>query len=73
MTKTTSKIKVEFVSEEERFADDFKPPASFFIVDALGQGVYIHTRDRAKAQIEIDQLYGSGKYRVRAEIKCNVR
>lgn len=69
----SKEVKVDYVSEEERFSDDFKPPASFFIVDALGQGVYIHTRSRAKAQEVVDELYGVGKYRVRAELKANVR
>ena len=71
--KTPTPIKVEYVSEEERFSDDFKPPATFFIVDATGQGVYFHTRDRSKAQQECDKLYSKGKYLVRAEIRCNLR
>lgn len=71
--KTPTPIKVEYVSEEDRFSDDFKPPAKFFIVDATGQGVYLHTRDRGKAQVVIDEMYGPGKYRVRAELKMNIR
>lgn len=66
-------ITVEYVSEEERFADDFKPPSQFFIVNALGEGVYFHTRSRAKAQTQCDLTYGKGKYSVRAEIRCNLR
>lgn len=66
-------IAVEYVSEEDRFSDDFKPPSQFFIVNALGEGVYFHTRSRAKAQEKCDAEYGKGKYLVRAVIKAGVR
>lgn len=68
-----AEITVEYVSEEDRFSDDFKPPSQFFIVNALGEGVYFHTRSRAKAQEKCDVEYGKGKYSVRAEIRCNLR
>ena len=68
-----AEVTIEHVSEEDRFADDFKPPSQFFIVNALGEGVYFHTRSRAKAQQKCDDEYGSGKYLVRCEVKCNLR
>lgn len=43
----------------------FEAPATFFIVNALGQYVFIHTRDRTKAQAYVDGEYGKGKYSVK--------
>lgn len=43
----------------------FEAPATYFIVNALGEYVFIHTRDRAKAQKYIDEEYGKGKYTVK--------
>lgn len=68
-----AEITVEYVSEEDRFSDDFKPPSQFFIVNALGEGVYFHTRSRAKAQQKCNDLYGGSKYTIRCEIKAGVR
>jgi len=41
-----------------------KPPSTFFIRDAVGQYVFIHTSKREKAQEYVDETYGKGKYSV---------
>lgn len=41
-----------------------KPPSTFFIRDAVGQYVFIHTSKREKAQAYVDETYGAGKYSV---------
>lgn len=64
--------KVTVISEEERLSDDLKHPTKFFIVNALGEGVYFHTRSRATAQEWADTIYGKGFYKVRAVIKASV-
>lgn len=64
-TKTTSP-KVTVVSYEEFTDIEFAPPASFFIKNAVGEFVFIHTRDRSVAQTYIDNTYGVGKYKVNA-------
>lgn len=66
-------VGVEYINEEDRLSGDFKPPSQFFIVNALGEGVYFHTRSRAKAQQVCNDIYGEGKYLVRAEVKCGLR
>ena len=71
--KKEAQIEVIYVPEDEYNAEDFKPPASFFILNALGEGVYFKTRSRSKAQVECDLIYGVGKYSVRIEMKAGVR
>ena len=39
--------------------------SKYFVINALGDYVFIRTRDRAKAQAWVDEEYGKGKYRVR--------
>lgn len=56
--------KITRVKYEDTLELDYKHPASFYIRDATGDFVYIHTRDRAASQEIIDQEYGAGKYRV---------
>jgi hypothetical protein len=69
----SNELTVQYVSEEDRLSGDFKPPSQFFIVNALGEGVYFHTRSRAKAQQVCDEIFNKGKYLVRAEVKCSLR
>lgn len=57
--------KITVMTYEEVSVFGFEAPATFFIVNALGQYVFIHTRDRAKAQSYIDSEYGKGKYTVK--------
>ena len=51
----------------ENFTDtDFKPPALYYVRTACGNYLYLHTQDRAKAQAEVDEIFGKGKYLVKA-------
>lgn len=55
------------VVEFEQFTDfEFEPPATFFTRSAMGQYYFYHTRDRAKAQVACDDLFGKGRYTVNA-------
>lgn len=67
------KIEIITVSQEERMDDDFKPPTSLFIINAMGDGVYFKTRNRQQAQLEADRIYGAGKYTVRLVVKAQIR
>lgn len=67
------KIEIITVSQEERMDDDFKPPTSLFIINAMGDGVYFKTRNRQQAQLEADRIYGAGKYTVRLVVKAQAR
>lgn len=58
------KQKVTLVSYAEFEKWEFIPPATFFIKNASGDYVFIHTAQRAKAQEWIDNEYGKGRYSV---------
>lgn len=64
--------KVVIVSEEDRFKDEFIDPATYYIVDAFGSGVYFRTRVRKKAQEICDSMYGKGKFTVRKSMRAVV-
>lgn len=50
-----------------QFADiEFIPPATFFIQNAFGEYVFIHTSKREVAQVWVDENYGKGRYTVKA-------
>lgn len=61
-----SKQKITEVSYEEFSRWDFVPPATFFIKNAMGVYVFIHTAKRATAQAWVDEHYGKGRYTVNA-------
>jgi hypothetical protein len=51
----------------EQFAEyDFIPPATWFIQNAMGEYVFIHTSKREVAQSWVDEHYGKGRYPVKA-------
>lgn len=51
------------VVEFNEFSDyDFIAPSNLYIRNAMGGYVYFKTKDRAKAQKQIDSIYGVGKY-----------
>lgn len=51
----------------EQFSDyEFIPPATFFIQNALGDYIFIHTSKREVAQSWVDEEYGKGRYTVKA-------
>ena len=41
-------------------------PASYYIINALGQRVFYKTRNRLEAQRQADEDYGKGRYTIRA-------
>lgn len=50
----------------EVFEDlEFKDPAKWYIVDCMGDRMYIHKRSRQDAQEAVDEMYGKGKYKIR--------
>lgn len=61
-----TEVRITVVTFEEFSDYQFEPPATFFIKNASGDYIFIHTRDRAKAQAWIDTEYGPGRYRVNA-------
>lgn len=51
----------------EEFSDyEFIPPATWFIQNALGEYIFIHTSQRPVAQSWVDENYGKGRYTVKA-------
>lgn len=58
--------KITTVSFEQFSNYEFIPPATFFIQNALGEYVFIHTSKRAVAQDWVNEEYGKGRYTVKA-------
>lgn len=58
--------KITVVSFEQFSNYEFIPPATFFIQNALGDYIFIHTSHRAVAQEWVNQEYGKGRYTVKA-------
>jgi len=42
----------------------FIPPATFYIQNAMGEYIFVHTASRAIAQEYIDSLYGKSRYTI---------
>lgn len=63
---TVDKQKITLVSYAEFAAWEFIPPATFFIKDAMGDYVFVHTAKRQVAQDWVDSEYGKGRYSVNA-------
>lgn len=61
-----SKQKITVVTYDEFSKWDFIPPATFYIKNAMGEYVFIHTAKRATAQEWVDNEYGKGRYSVNA-------
>ncbi|QNR53836.1 hypothetical protein phiK7A1_046c [Pseudomonas phage phiK7A1] len=60
------KLKVTVVPFSQFSEYDFIPPATFFIQNAMGEYVFIHTSKRQGAQDWVDENYGKGRYTVKA-------
>lgn len=58
--------KVIVVSYSEFSEDEFKPPATYYFKDALGNFNFLCGRDRLRLQQWVDDNYGKGKYRLAA-------
>lgn len=54
------KIKTTEVS-----VDIERAPSNFYIMNAMGNFVFFHTKDRDEAQRASDALYGKGFYQIR--------
>lgn len=54
----------EVFEYDEANCVEFVHPSEFYIINALGQYVYIKHRSRAKCQRVVDNEYGVGKYKV---------
>ena len=63
MTKLVETFRITF---SEFSSPDFNHPSKWFILDALGDYVFIKTRKRDVAQQWVDSEYGLGKYSVRS-------
>lgn len=65
--------KLKYAYEEEVLKDDYKPLGTYYVEDSFGR-MYFRTNSRAKAQEMADYCYPpAGKYRVRVEMKANIR
>lgn len=63
MSKVVETIRITF---DDFTCPDFNHPSKWFILDALGDYVFIKTRKRDVAQQWVDSEYGQGKYSVRS-------
>lgn len=61
-----SELKITTVTFTEFSDIDFIPPATFFIQNAMGDYIFIHTSKRNIAQEWVDENYGKGRYTVKA-------
>ena len=64
MTKE-KETKITIVDMSELAEDDFKAPSKFYIINAMGECVYIHVRTRTEAEEYITKEYGKGFYKLR--------
>lgn len=62
VVKTPEEL-VYWSDEEESYVEKF--PGNLYIIDALGNYHFYMTRDRLKAQHQVDFDFGKGKYTVR--------
>lgn len=53
-----------YCEEEGRFV--LNAPSNFYCINALGERVFFKTKNRALAQEACDELYGKGRYVIRA-------
>ena len=61
-----SKQKITVITFDVFSSLEFVPPATFFIQNAMGDYVFIHTAKRQVAQDWVDAEYGKGRYTVKA-------
>lgn len=58
-------IKITTIEVSMMEDEDFKAPSKFYFINALGQAVFIHCRDRKVAEEYIKNNYGTGFYKLR--------
>lgn len=61
-----SDIKISVISYEQYTDYDFIDPATYYVVNALQEYVYFHTSKREVAQNKADDMFGKGRYTVKA-------
>lgn len=61
-----SEMKITTVEFEQFSHYEFIPPATFFIQNAMGDYIFIHTSKRQAAQDWVDENYGKNRYTVKA-------
>lgn len=67
MTEVKKKDPRITVVDYQTFTDYlFNPPATFYIQNAMGEYVFIHTSSRKDAQDYVDATYSAGRYVVKA-------
>lgn len=59
------KINTTTIDQSELAEDDFKAPSKYYFINAFGEAIFIHTRDRAVAERYITETYGKGFYKLR--------
>jgi phage antirepressor YoqD-like protein len=60
-----SKIKITILEVKDMNQEEFTPPSKWYFINALGQHIYIHCRDRTNAEQYITETYGKGFYKLR--------
>lgn len=64
--------KVVFVSSDERFSDSFKPPCTYYVINAMDEGVFFRTNSRKTAREWADTLYGKDFYSISKSMRASV-
>lgn len=64
--KKSKDIKVSIISYQQYTEYDYIDVANYFIVSAMQEYVYFHTNERSKAQLKCNEMFGEGKYTVKA-------
>lgn len=59
-------LKVTVISYEEFTSIEFTPPSTFYVMSATQDYYFFHTSKRDVAQAEADELFGKGRYTVKA-------
>jgi len=62
---TINKVKVTLENDKTRFEGVPVKKANWYVKSAVGV-VFVHCRDRAKAQGIIDSVFGKGKYTIQS-------
>ena len=74
MKATEIKVTIVEASEVDNYSDEdgfsFKHPAKYYFVNAMGQYIYVHTRDMKVVTEYIKEHY-DGKYAVRTAKQSN--
>lgn len=66
MGEKKKEIKVSTITYEQYVDYEYVDVANYFIVSALQEYVYFHTNDRNLAQQKCNEMFGVGKYSVKA-------